>query len=92
MEKETKYNMDEDSIFFDDDSMLDMLDEEPETACSVVWASCRALVLQANADYPDPKAMPEDLKNAYVVARAMDLVVQGMQELANEIPAHGAVH
>lgn len=70
--------------FFDDDTMLEMLQSEPEQACAIVWASARSLCARAQEDYTDLRSMPDDLKNAYIVAMAMDMVVQGMQELITD--------
>jgi hypothetical protein len=74
----------EEEIIFDDDTMLDMLIEEPEQACAIVWASARSLCAEAEEEYPDLHNMPEELKNAYIVAAALDMVVQGLQEMATE--------
>lgn len=74
----------DEEIFFDDDTMLDMLVSEPEQACAIVWASARNLCANAQNDYDNLHDMPEELKNAYIVAMAMDMVVQGMQEIASE--------
>lgn len=75
-----------DQLFFEDDAMLDMLDEEPETACAIVWASAKRMAEETEAMYPDMKEAPEELKNAYIVSKALDMIVQGMQEMAQEIP------
>lgn len=93
-------NLDElnDQLFFEDDTMLDMLDEEPETACAIVWASAKRMAEEAEALYPNMKEAPEDMKNAYIVSKALDMIVQGMQEMAQEIPGFhddtggGSVH
>lgn len=85
--------LEQEDVLFDDDTMLDMLEEEPEQACAIVWASARSLCASAQEDYANLHDMPEDLKNAYIVAMAMDMIVQGMQEMAQDMaPTDGSVH
>ena len=76
----------DEETLFDDDTMLDMLEEEPEQACAIVWASAKQLATEAEGMYSDMKDAPDDIKNAYIVSKALDLIVQGMQEIAQEIP------
>jgi hypothetical protein len=93
-EDKTGYEVDENGVNFTDDAMLEMLNNEPETACSVVWASCKQLVLETEMLNSDLSTLDDDLKNAYIVAKAMDMVVQSMQLLAQEYEGieNGKVH
>lgn len=87
---------------YGDDEMLDLLESDPITACTIVWASCLQLTREAEETQPDLHDLDEDYKNSYIIAKAFDLMVQGIKraqdqaemeaEFDGSIPTGGIVH
>lgn len=65
---------------YEDDEMVDLLESDPITACTIVWASCKQLVIEAEETHADAHDMDDDLKNSYIIAKAFDMMVQGIKQ------------